>query len=131
GVQQVFWLRFLKAYVGLEVGLLVGEAESSGADVGDGGGRVVVVGRRRHGERREYAEAVQVAHDALQIGRRPDSGDLAQDRLHRGETGFGNGRLVHAGTVEIADLLLYRSLRPVVALRDRLEYVLELCFRIF
>ena len=106
--------------IGLQVVVAIGQAQPALVDLGDHPTRVVRVGSRTEGEERRNAARVQ-------LGDHVEQARLVLHRIHplqirrdRRRAPRLDRRLVHAGRIVVADLLLERAVR-----HTRLPGVLE------
>ncbi len=67
-VLDVFLARFFEAWLGFQVVVAIGQAETAGAEIGEHPGRLVGILLAAEGERRVHDNVVHLGHDFLQSG---------------------------------------------------------------
>jgi hypothetical protein len=124
-VLPILLARLHEALFGGEVVIAVGQPEAGGEDGGDHVGGIVIVGRRPHTERRGDLQLVQARDHRLHARARPDRIDVGQQRLDRLRAQLVDPFLIHAGAVEVGDLLVDRALRIVFQQVAPLRQIVE------
>ena len=110
-VGDIRFADLLRVVVGLEVVVALGKSESALARVGDHVARIVEVRVRAEAEHERHSLRGVVADEIREIVGRIEAIDALEIILDRSEPGFFDRRFVHAGGVEIADLLFDRTRR--------------------
>ena len=121
----VRFTQLLRFRVFLEVIVAIGQAEAALVEDPDVSRRVSRVLSHAEGEARVHAREMQLGKDGRKVVGRLQLRDRRENRGERRRAGLLAGRCVHAGRVEVRDLLLGRTLRPVRFLGGLLENLLH------
>jgi hypothetical protein len=120
-VRDVLVANPARALVVLRVEVAVGKSQPALHGLRDDGGRVLEVLRRAEAEERGDAVRVEARDGRLDAAEVCDGGDARHLRLERLRALRLDGGLVHAGRVEVGDLLLVAPGLQVLPLREPFE----------